>query len=143
MDVELRLSENFPSTAVSNFWGFLTKPWEVDCRILSTSWINLIPQGVSSPIIPIIYGEDVSKIPITLSMPPGMLPLMPVLLNCRLVLDVHAPPDAMSTNVSFVSGIRSVGGVNIITKIPVFVSRGKTGMVRQLNIFCSKIPLLV
>ena len=68
--------------------------------------------------------------------------MTPVLLNRRGVLDAHAPPDAASTTISFVAGVRSVGGVNTTTTIPGFVDGGKKGMVRKLNKFCSKILLL-
>ena len=103
----------------------------------------LRPKGGALPIIPIRAGEDVSTIPIELSIPPGVLPLTPLLLTCRGVLDLHAPPDTACTNISFVTSVRSVGGVNLITAIPGFVGGGETGMVRQLNNFCSKFLFLV
>ena len=80
---------------------------------------------------------------ISLPMSPGVLPLTPVLLTHRGVLDVHAPPNASSAKISLVTGVRSIGGVNLTTAIPGFVGGFKTGMVRKLNNFCSKIMLLV
>ena len=64
-----------------------------------------------------------------LSIPPGVLPLMPVLITLHRVLDVHTPLDAASTTIFFISGIRSVFGVNLITAIPWFIDGGKAGMV--------------
>ena len=73
---------------------------------------------------------------IELPMPPGVLLATPGLLTCHIVLDVRAPPDDAFAKTSFVAGIRSVGGVNIITTIPRFIDGDKTGMVRKLNNFC-------
>ena len=56
--------------------------------------------------------------PIFLPMLPGVLPLTPVLLTRHVVMDVHAPPDDASANISFAAGVRSAGGVNIISTIP-------------------------
>ena len=130
VDVKLRLSDNFLSTEASYFWDCLTKPGGVDFRIFPTSWIKLRPQGGAVTIIPIRYGEDFKKMLITLSMPPGVLPSTPLLLTCRGVLDIHVPPDTASATLYFISGIRSVCGINLIAAIPGFVGRGKTGMDR-------------
>ena len=99
-------------------------------------------QGRTVPIITIRAGEGVSTILIALSMLHGVLPLSPVLLTCRKILDVHALLDTACATISFVVGFTSIGGGNIIDAIPRFVGGGKIGMVRQLNNFCSKIMLL-
>ena len=138
MDVKSKLSENFLSTAASNFGDFLTKPGEVDCHIYPTYWLKLKPQGGAVPIIPIRSRQEFSTMPIELPMLPGVLPLTPVLLTLCGVLDVHASPGAVSVEIYFVTGIGSVGEINLITAIPGLVGRGKTGMVLQLNNSCSK-----
>ena len=133
MDVKLQLLGNSPSRAV------YTKHRKVEFRIPPTSWTKLRPQGGAVPIIPIRSWEDVSTMPIELSMPPGVILLIPVLLTCRGVLDIHAPPEIVSAKVLFITGVRSANGVNLITKIPGFVGGENTGMVRQLNNFRSGI----
>ena len=143
MDFKLQLLDNFPSTIASNFWDCLTKPGLVNFHISPTSWLKLRPQVGEVPIIPIRYEEDVSTMPIALSMLPGVLLSTPVLLTFCGVLNVHAPPDAVSTNISFVTGVRSIYGVNLIAEFPWFVGRGKAGMVQKLNNLCSRISLLV
>ena len=72
-----------------------------------------------------------------------MDPSTPVLIICRGVLLVHALPNVASANISFAEGVRRVYGVIIIVG---FVGGGNTEtslMVRPLNNFWSKIPLLV
>ena len=92
------------------------------------------PQGEEIPIIPIRTGDYGSIIPIALKMSTGFLPSTPVLLTCCRVLYVHAPLDAASATIFFVTLDTSVCGVNLIAaihwSIPGFVGRGKTGMVR-------------
>ena len=58
---------------------------------------------------------------------------MPVLITCDRFLDVHALPNVASANIYFVADVRSIGGINIITKTPGFVGGGKIGMFQQLN----------
>ena len=134
MDVKSRSLGNFPSTTASNFWDFPTKPGQVDCRLLPTSWIKLSPQGGKFPTIPIRTGEDDSKTITSLQMSPRMLPLNPVLITCYGVLLIHAPPDAASTTTSFAVGVNSVCGANISGAIPWSISwliKGvKTGIVQ-------------
>ena len=125
------------------FLDYLTKPGEVNFHMSPTSWLRLRPQGEAVPIITIRAGEDISTMPIELPVLLGVIPPILVLLTCRRVLDIHAPPDAASVNISFVEGVRSVGGDNLITAIPGFVSGGNIGMVRKINNFCSKIMFLV
>ena len=129
--------------AASNFWDCMTKPGEVDFRIFTTSYLWLRPHGGAVPMIPIRAGEDVSTIPMVLLILHGVLPLTHVLLTCRRVMWIHAPPDVASATTYFVKGIRSVCGVNLIAAIPGFICRVKTGMVWQLNNSCSQILLLV
>ena len=143
MDVKSRLLDNFLSTVEFNFWDCLTKPGEMDCRISPTSWIKFRPQVGAVPIIPIISGEDISAVIIELSMPPGVLPPTLVLLTCQGFMDVHTLSNAASAMIYFVAGVKSVCGVNLISAIPGFFDGGKTGMVRELNNFCSRFPLLV
>ena len=134
IDVNSRLSENFLSTAASNFWNYLIRSGGVDFCVSPTSWLKLSPQSRSVPINPIIAVGDVSIIPISLPMLAGVLPLTPVLLNHCGVLDIHATPDDRHyvQNNSFFTGIRSVCGVKIITTIPGFIRGGNTGMVGLL-----------
>ena len=76
----------------------------------------------------------------------GMDMLMSVLINCPQVLFVHAFSAAASTNIYCTTVVRNICGTISITSIPGFVGGGKTEtslMVRQLNKFWSKIPLLV
>ena len=129
MDVKSRLSENFPSTAASNFLDCLTKSGDVDFHISQTSWLKLRPRGIVVPIIPIRSGEDVLTMPISLPIFPGVLPLTPVLITRYGVLDVHTLPDAAPTKISFVAGVRSIYGIILIAEIHGLVGRGKTGMV--------------
>ena len=63
-------------------------------------------------------------------MPTGVLPLVPVLLNLRGVLDVHAPPKATNSTISIVAVVRSVYGVNLISAVQGFVGGCNKGMVR-------------
>ena len=86
MDVKSGLSDFFPSTAESKFWDFLTKSWEIYCHILPTFGIKLSPQAGAGPRIPIRSGEDVSTMPISLKMSPGVHLLAHVMLTCRGVL---------------------------------------------------------
>ena len=145
MDVKSQLLENFPSTAASIFWDRLTKPGEEDCRILPTSWLKLRPQGGEVPKIPIITGEDVSMKPITFPILPVVLSLAPVLLTCKKSLGVHALANAVSTTISFIPGIRSTYGVNLIAVIFLVNLRVRQrgqdmdGLVTQQ--FCSKISV--
>ena len=74
---------------------------------------------------------------------PGVLLLTPVVLTCHGVLDINAPSDTMCANISFISGVRSVGGANLVATIPGLIVRGKIGVVQQLNMFCSKITFLM
>ena len=117
----------------SIFWDCLTKPGEVDCRIFPTSWIKLIPQGGTVPIIIIRTGKYVSTILISLPISPGVLQSAPVVLTWQGVLDVHTPPDTASATISFVVGVRSICGANLIAAIPwsilSFVGGSKTEMV--------------
>ena len=137
-----RLLVNFWPMEVSNLLDFM-RSGEVDCRLFPISGIMLRPQGEALvPIIPIRYGEEVSLIPQSWPMFPGLVLLTPVLLTCRSVLLVHAFPDAASANISFDAGAISVYGTSTIG----FVGGGWTGtslMVRQVNTFSSKILLLV
>ena len=91
-------------------------------------------QGDEVQIITIKNGADGSTIPISLGMLPGVLPLKPTLLARRGVLDVHVLPDAVSAIIYFVTGIRSICGVNLISanpwSIPELVGGVKKGMVR-------------
>ena len=72
--------------------------------------------------------------PISLPISTGVLQSAPVVLTCQGVPDVHTPPDAASAKISFVVGVKSICGTNLITVIPwsilEFVGGGKTGMVR-------------
>ena len=79
--------------------------------------------GISNHLIR--SGEEVSTIPIEFSILPGLLMLTPVLLTCCRVMNVHTPPDAAYATISFIAGIESVGGVNIIDTIPGVVLGGK------------------
>ena len=137
INVESQLSENVPSKKASIFWDCLNKSEELDCRISPTSWIKLRPQGGLVPIIPIRTGEDVSTIPIALPMLHGLLMLMPGLLTCCGVLWIHTLPDAVSTKIPLVAGVKCFCGVNLIViilwSIPGFVSGGhdRNGPVNQ------------
>ena len=106
----------------------------MDCRISPTSWLKLSPQDGAVPIITIRSGEDVSKMTIALPMSPEVLPSMAVLLTYQGVLDTHTPPNTASAMISFVTGIRIMGGVNLISTIPWstsgLIGGDKTGMVR-------------
>ena len=115
----------------------------MDCHIFPTSWLKLRLQVGAVPRIPIKYGEDISTMPIALPISSGVLPLTPAILTCPGVPDIYAPPNAVYATISFVAGITSVYVLNIIDKIPGFVSRGKTGMVQQLNNFCSEFSFLL
>ena len=94
----------------------------------------LRPKGGLVPTIKIRSGEYFSTMSIALPMFPGVLPSTPVPLTCHGVLDVHASPKAVSATIYFITGIRSIYGVNIIATtlwlIPRFVGGVKTGMVR-------------
>ena len=77
-----------------------------------------------------------------------VLLLTPALLTFHGFLLTHAPPDAVSVTTSFVAGAKSVCVTNntigaIPWSIPRFITWGRTGMVRLVNIFCSKLPLLL
>ena len=143
MNVKSGLSENFQPTSASNFWYCLTKSGEVDFRISPTFGLKLRPKSGSVPIIPIGADEDISTMPLALPMLPGVLPSTPVLLTLHGVLDVHTPPNAASTAISFIAEVRSICGVNLTVAIPGFVGRDKKRMFRKLNNFCSYMPLLV
>ena len=72
-----------------------------------------------------------------------MDPSPPVLMIHRGVLIVQALPDVAYAKIYFATGVSSVCGVNLIVG---FVGGGKTEtslMVRPLNNFWFKIPLLV
>ena len=72
-----------------------------------------------------------------------MDPLTLVLMILRVVLLVHALPNIVSADISFVAGVRSVYGVSLIAG---FFGRGNIEtslMVLQFNTFWSKITLLV
>ena len=86
MDVQSILSGNFLSTTMSNFWDCMTNPGGVGFSFSPTSWITLRPQGGAVPIITVRTGEVGSMMPIALLISPDVLPLTPVLLNCRGVL---------------------------------------------------------
>ena len=62
------------------------------------------------------------------------LPSVPVLITFCGVLLIHAPPVAASTKTSFVAGVKSIYGANIIGttpwSLPGFIRGGKTWMVR-------------
>ena len=67
---------------------------------------------------------------IELTMPPRVLPPTSFLLTCRGVLYIHVPPKFAFAMFSFAADVRSVCGVNLITKIIGFVGGGKIGMVQ-------------
>ena len=86
MDAKFLSLEFFPSATISNVWDCLTNPQEVDCRLLLTSWLTLIPKVKEVTKIPIRTGEEDITIPIGLKMSPKLLPSMPVLLTLHGVL---------------------------------------------------------
>ena len=147
MDVKYRLSKNFPSTAASNFWGFPTNPREVDYSLFATYWIALRKQVGEVATILISTGEGGSTMLTVWRISPGVIPSTPVRRTCQIVLLTHTPPDAASATTSFFQGVKSICGTNIIGaipwSIPGFIVGGTTGLVRLLNIFCSKFPLIV
>ena len=81
---------------------------------------------------------------IALQMFPGVLPFMPVLLNHHGFLLTHAPPDA-ATMTSFIAGVKSVCGANIIGAISSSIpgvhlwGKDRYGLVTQY--FWFKIPV--
>ena len=123
----------------SNFWVCPTKPGEVGCRFFATLWIRLRKQGGEVATIPINTGEGVSTILTALQMSPGVLMSTSILITCRGVLLIHAPPDATSATTYFVTGIKSFCDTKNISlipwSIPGFIARCKTWMVRLLNNF--------
>ena len=107
-------------------------------QVQATGWYRFnTGWGSISMIIPYLvplleYGMEI-----------GVDPSTSDLLTCCGFRDVHTPPDAVSAKIYFIASVRRVCGDNIITAILRFVSGYKTGMVQQLNKFCSEIPLLV
>ena len=69
---------------------------------------------------------------ISLQMSPGVLPSTPILLTCREVILIHAPPDAVSATTSFVTVAKIICGANKIGaipwSIPGFIAKAKTGL---------------
>ena len=82
-----------------------------------------------------------------IKMPPGVIPLTPVLLTFRRFLLTHTLPDAASATTSFVAGVKSVCGTTtigaIFWSILGFIIGTTTGRVQLLNNFSSNSPLLV
>ena len=101
--------------------------------MLPTFWLALSPQGGEVPKIPIRIGEDGSTTLTALQMLPELLLSMPVQITFRGFLLINAPPDAASATTSFVAGVKSVCGTNIIGAIPWsihgLIRRDKTGIV--------------
>ena len=58
--------------------------------------------------------EYVSTMPIAIPMFAGVLPLTPIILTFQGVLNDHAPPDAVSATISFVTVVRIACGVNLL-----------------------------
>ena len=147
MDAKLRSSGKISSTTVSSFWFCPTKLGELYCRLFATSWVNFRPQGGAVATITIMTGEGGSKTLTEWRISPGVLPLTPVHLYWQRVVLNNAPPNAVSARTSFVAFANSVCGANeigaITWSIPGLIAGGKIGMIRLLNIFCSKSPLLV
>ena len=134
-ECQIAINEELFVTISVQFWGFLNKVEEVDWSISPTSWTKLRTQVRLVPIISFISGEEVSTMLIALSMPHGVLPSMLVLLHWCRFMDVHLLLNAVSTKISYIIGIISVGCVNLIAAIPGFFFRDKTGMVWQSNNF--------
>ena len=88
---------------------------------MPSSWLKLRPQGGKVTIIIIRSGKDISIMLIELSILPGVLPLTPVLITCHILLGFHVLPTA----IYFVTGVRSICGVNLISSIPRFVGGGQ------------------
>ena len=105
------------STTASKFWVLPTKAGEVDWCLFVTCRIALRPQGGKVETIPTRTGEGEFLTLTALWMLPGVIPLTLVLINFRIFLLTHAPPDDASTMTSFVSGNKSVCGVNEIGAI--------------------------
>ena len=97
------------------------------------------PNDGAFPITPIRAGEDVSTMLLESSIPAGVLLLTLALLTWRRFLDIHAPTDATYAKISFVAGVRSVVGVNIITAIPGFIDGVRQGWSVNSIIFVQKI----
>ena len=132
MDFQSRSSDNFLSTTSSNFWDYMTKPGELDFRLLPSFWLTSRPHSGKFQIIPIRNGKDGSTMQISFKKLSGVLPSMSVLLTGCGVLSVHTPLHDVSATTSFVAGVINVCGANIIGTIYWsnlgIVCGGKTGM---------------
>ena len=139
---------------VSNLLEFL-KSGVADFRVSSIFGFKLRPKD--GPVLPMVFLVLVPLVPL-LTLKASVEDLLsllqigvkirmdlstPVLLIRRKVILVHALHGVTLTKIFSIEGVRSVCGVSIVVR---FISGGKAEtsmMVRQLNNFWFKIPLLV
>ena len=148
MDRATRLLVNLTSMEVSNLLDFL-KSGVGDCRILSTFYFmlrpqggSLVPMGIMVPVLSLESGLENLLIPVWIGVEIGMDPSTPVLIIHHRVLLVHSLPGIDLAKISSTLGVSSVCDVSLIVD---FVSRSKTEtspMIRQ-HIFLSMIQLVV
>ena len=108
MDTESRSLGDFLSTEVSNFGVFLILSGEVDCRLLPTCKLPLIPQAGYMVVYPIRTGELARGGITAIQVLHGVLPSLTVWLTFLGVQLTHALLRAASVITSFVVGVASV-----------------------------------